>query len=133
MVFQWFYNIQNGLNPLKEYAWYRKEEAQELPSLPDVSHEFSPVTSWGSYRYKPDPRFPDNNSDFSKQCYANFAVWRKCLEEFSENLDPEDPNAKICKKFHTLAFKTCTGFQVLFFDFFFVTNFFILFFVNSTN
>lgn len=108
---QTFYNMFYGMNPLGKID-YQKEAEQDLPALPDLSKYFSDLTIAGNPKKKVDPRFPDNNAQYSKQCFSNFAVWRRCLEVHAENMDANDPNAKICKKYHRLAYRTCMKIEV---------------------
>lgn len=109
MVLQWFYDGFLALNPMNPRRQnYRAEEMQELPALPDLAHQFSPLSALGTYRYKQDPRFPNTNAQNQRKCYINFAVWRRCLEEKGgEDMDEDHPDAQICRRYHDLAFNTC--------------------------
>ena len=115
MVLQLIYDTFYALNPLKPRSInYEKEFEQDLPALPDLPKHFSRLTAYGTVKKAVDPRFPDNNCQFSKRCFTNFAVWRKCLEVHAENMDPKDPNAAICRKYKNLAFRSCMKLEVCF-------------------
>lgn len=93
--------------PKKEYG---TEATQELPSLPDLTQQFSEYNLFGQRKIKNDPRFSVSSmqGDTIKKCMYNFAVWRQCLlEKSGVSVDEENPNATICKKFKTLAKGTC--------------------------
>lgn len=105
---RYLYNLFYSLNPFPEKnAEYAPDVNQELPALPDLTHYYSPYTIFGSQKQLLDPRFPRNNSDRYKQCFANFAVWRKCLEEHTEDYDETAEDAKICKSYKNLAIHSC--------------------------
>jgi hypothetical protein len=101
------YNAFYALNPFRTDVSYRQEEHQELPALPDLTQLYSHHSFLGSRKHAFDPRFPRNNADRYKKCFLNFSVWRKCLEEHSEDMDEEDPNALICRRYQQLAINTC--------------------------
>lgn len=107
MVFQWLFNAYYSLNPFKNVR-YKGEESLDLPALPDLSQYFQPYSVLG-FKQNMDPRFPRNNFDMSKKCFTNFCVWRECLQQHSETLDEDDPNARICRQYKNLAKHTCTA------------------------
>jgi hypothetical protein len=105
---RYLYNLFYALNPLPgKYAEYAPDYNEEAPALPDLSATFSPYSFLGSKKMLRDPRFPMGNSDVYKKCFVNFAVWRKCLEEHTEDYDETVEEAKICKKYKNLAVNTC--------------------------
>lgn len=114
MVFQWFYDAMYSMNVFGTKHTYDRKFAEDndLPALPDLSRHFSRISAFGNVKRTVDPRFPDNTSQQSKHCFTNFAVWRRCLEVHADNMDPEDPDAVICKKYQNLAYRSCTKIQV---------------------
>ena len=106
------YNTFYALNPFRTDVSFRQEEQNELAALPDMSQMYGRYSFLGSRKQAMDPRFPRNNSDNYKKCFINFSVWRKCIEEHSEENDEEDPNAAICKQYNQLAISTCTTYDV---------------------
>src|SRR3989338_10665913 len=110
---RYLYNLFYTLNPLpSQHAEYAPEYNNEVPVLPDLTQTFSPYSFLGNKKQIRDPRFPMNNSDSYKKCFVNFAVWRKCLEEHTEDYDESVEEARLCRKFKNLAVQTCPAADV---------------------
>lgn len=105
------YNAFYAMNPFRTDVTFKHEEQQNMAALPDMTQLYGHYSFLGSPKHAYDPRFPRNNSDRYKKCFLNFSVWRKCIEEHSEEMDEEDPNARICKKYQQLAINTCPNYD----------------------
>eukprot|EP01080_Neovahlkampfia_damariscottae_P006003 gene6003-10001_t len=108
-----FSNLLYITNPVPKVVgeYVNDEEIAELPALPDLSQHFSKYNMFGSKKNTLDIRFPNNGADDTRKCQLNFGVWRQCLFEHSgDSFDEENPDAKICKKYHKLAMFTCPTF-----------------------
>jgi len=110
-----FSNLLYVTNPFPEGLgeYVSEEQIGDLPALPDFSRRFSKYNEFGGKKATVDIRFPNNGADDTRKCQLNFGVWRQCLFEHSgDSFDPENKDAKICKKYHKLAVFTCPTFMV---------------------
>lgn len=91
----------------EETVEFRPEETQRLPALPlDIWRYYTKRDGRGGFNTVTDARFTRDKRN-NAACRINFSVWKHCLAQHSEDRDPEDPAAAICKRYHKNAMNSC--------------------------